>query len=219
MGLYSIHEPYGLSTWYENNGAYDLNTGTDLLLDLPRHILESDAYIFQGVSFPKGNDIFVEPQQSYSGVINLIPFSYIVGLTGWSGNKNAFTLRIYDRGAQTDLYFRQFAWYPTVLSNMTGSPNMGKTITQNDQNQPFGPYFFRAPLIVLPPGILQIQLTNIAKPDFASGGIVQLLFSVAVPKNTVSLNNRRMTTPQDPSGIQSLQGTTVSGGGGAQNGG
>jgi len=210
MGIYNMQDAYGLSTWYENNGMFDLNVGTDLQLDLTRHILESDAYFFQGVSFPKANDTIIPPQQSFSGTVNLIPYSYIVGLTGWSGNLNRFTLRIYDRGAQTDLFFRQFAWYPTVVSNMTGTPNMGQVISQNDQNKPFGPYFLRSPLVVLPPGILQVQLTNVATPDFTTGGIAQLLFMVAVPRSTVSLNNRRITTTaQDPTGLQTLVSSVV----------
>lgn len=206
MGLYNLQDPYGLSSWYETNGMYDLGVGTDLQLDLTRNLLESDAYVYQGVTFPKGNDIYISPQQSFSGTINLIPYSYIVALTGWSGNANAFTLRIYDRGAQTDLFFGQFAWYPTVVSNMQGGPNEGFTITQNRQNVPFSPYLFRSPLIVLPPGILQLQLTNVARADSTAGGIAQLLFSVAVPKSTVSMDNRKILSSQDQTGVPSLQG-------------
>lgn len=209
MSVYNLQDPYGLHTWYEVNGMYDLNVGTDLQLDLVRHILDSDAYLFQGVTFPKANDIYITSQQSFSGTINLIPYSYIVGLTGWSGNANAFTLRIYDRGAQTDLFYRQFAWYPTVLSNMQGGPNMGETIGQNMQNRPFSPYFFRSPLIVLPPGILQLQLTNVAKPEFFAGGIAQLLFMVAVPKSTVSMANRKVQTTEDPTGTSSMSAETI----------
>jgi hypothetical protein len=209
MGLYSLQDPYGLSTWYEQNGMTDLNVGTDLQLDLTRHILESDAYMLQGVTFPKGSDIYIPPQQSFSGTINLTPYSYIVALTGWSGNLNAFTLRIYDRGAQSDLFYRQFAWYPTVVSNMTGTVNMGAAITQNDRDKPFTPLFLRSPLVVLPPGILQMQLTNVSGPDAPAGGIAQLLLMVAVPKSTVSLNNRKVTnTVQDPTGVQTLQSLT-----------
>lgn len=203
MSVYNLQDPYGLHTWYEVNGMYDLNVGTDLELDLTRHILNSDAYLFSGVTFPKSSDIYIPSQQSFSGTINLIPYSYIVGLTGWSGNANAFTLRIYDRGAQADLFFGQFAWYPTVLSNMQGGPNMGVTIGQNVQNQPFTPYFFRSPLIVLPPGILQIQLTNVAKPEFFAGGIAQMMFMIAIPKSTVSMANRKVLTSQDQTGVPS----------------
>jgi hypothetical protein len=206
MSVYNLQDPYSLSTWYEVNGMYDLNVGTDLELDQVRQILDSDAYIFQGITFPKGNDVFIPSQQSFSGTVNLTPFSYILGINGWSGNQNAFTLRIYDRGAQTDLFYRQFAWYPTVLSNMQGGPNMGVTISQNVQDKPFSPHLLRSPLIVLPPGILQIQLTNVARPEFAAGGIAQILLMLAVPKTTVSMNNRKVLTSQDPTGIQTLLG-------------
>ena len=209
MGIYNLQDPYSLSTWYDVNGMYDLNAGTDMQLDLTRHILDSDAYMFKGVTFPKGDDIYIPSQQSFSGTINLIPYSYILGLTGWSGNANAFTLRIYDRGAQTDLFYGQFSWYPTVLSNMQGGPNMGTSINQGVQNKPFTPHFFRSPLVVLPPGILQLQLTNVANPDFFQGGIAQLLFMLAVPKSTVSMANQKILTAQDPTGVKSSQGTDL----------
>lgn len=211
MGIYNLQDPYGLSTWYGSNGAYDLNAGTDLLMDLPRHILESDAYIFQGIAFPKDKDIILDAGQTFSGSLNLTPYSYLVSLTGWSGNGNQFTLRIYDKNAQTDLYFPQFAWFPTVLSNMTGGFEMGKPHFQNDKNKPFGPFFFRDPLIVLPPGVLQVQVTNVAPaglppPAPVYPGLVQVLFGMAVPKSTVSLNNRKVTSGTDQSGLPTLLG-------------
>ena len=207
MGLYNLQDSYSLSSWYENNGAYDLNAGTDMLLDLPRHILESDAYIYQGVAFPKAQDIVIGPQQSFSGSLNLTPFSYLVSLTGWSGNGNQFTVRIFDKNAQTDLYYGQFGWLPTVISNMIGpnQGNMGQFIFQGDQNKPFGPFFFRDPLIILPPGILQVQVTNVSLNQyFLQQGLLQMLFGIAVPKSTVSLNNRKVNTDTDQSGLPTL---------------
>jgi len=215
MGIYNLQDPYGLSTWYENQGINDLWTGTDVQLDLVRRILESDAYIFQGVGFPKGRDIYVPPGQTFSGTLNLTPYSYVLYVTGWSGSAdnwsgglaaNQFTMRLYDKGAQTDVYAKQFAWYPVVISNMAGQPNLGEIIIANDLNKPFGPYFFRDPLIVLPPGVLQIQLTNVVTDPQAPTGIVQLFFAVAVPKNTISLNTRKVIMASDPTGTQTLQG-------------
>src|SRR5215469_11140848 len=199
MGLYALENKYDLSTWYENNGAYDTWTGPDLMLDLTREILASDAYFFQGIAFPKGRDISLLPGQTFSGTLNLIPYSYIVSLTGFTGNGNQFTFRIYDKGAQTDVYQRQFAWFPTVISNMVGSFNNGAAIIANDRDKPFGPYFFRDPLIVLPPGVLQIQITNVAAPntiftETPAENTVQMFFGVAVPKTTVSLQNRKVLT-------------------------
>lgn len=205
MGLYSLDETYGLHTWYEHNGAYDLNAGTDSLLDVTREILESDNYIFQGRTFPKGKDILVGSQMTFSGVLNLQPFSYLVSLTGWSGNDDQFTLRIYDKGAQTDLYFGQFAWFPVVVSNMTDNANNGDFIVAGDEDKPFGPYFFRSPMIILPPGQLQIQVTNLSTPGSPGLELVQLLFGVAVPKNTVTLHRRSVMTSTDQTGTQTLQ--------------
>jgi len=207
MGIYNLQDSYSLSSWYENNGAYDLNAGTDMLLDLPRHILESDAYIFQGIAFPKGGDIAIPQQQTFSGSLNITPFSYLVSLTGWSGNGNQFTLRIFDKNAQTDLYYGQFGWLPTVISNMAGieQQNMGQTIFQGDPNKPFGQFFFRDPLIILPPGVLQVQITNVSQQQyFGQSAVMQMLFGIAVPKSTVSLNNRKVNLSSDQSGLPTL---------------
>lgn len=206
MGLYSLDETYSVSTWYDYNGAYDLNAGTDLLLEQARHIIDSDAYVFQGVAFPKGADIEIDFQQTFSGSLNLIPYSYILGVNGFSRNSGAYTLRIYDKGAQSDLYYGQFAWYPTVIGTMQDQYSAaGDFITIHDQDKPFGPYFFRAPLIVLPPGVLQIQVTN-ALPFVpqVERQLVQLLFLVAAPKNTATLSTRKVQTPTDQTGLQSL---------------
>jgi hypothetical protein len=205
MGLYALDDNYSLSTWYENNGAYDLNTGTDLLLDQIRHILESDNYTFQAVAFPKGKDIVVNFQQTFSGSLNLVPNSYIFGLNGYNEAEGQFALRIYDKGAQTDLYYGQFALYPTVLGTNQGQfYASGQFITEQTPDIPFGPYFFRAPWIVLPPGILQIQITNVSAPN-TPGELpiqhVQLLFLIAVPKTTQTLNTRRVITGSDQTGL------------------
>lgn len=205
MGLYLLDETYSAATWYEYQGFYDLNAGADLLLEQTRAIIDSDAYVFQGIAFPKGSDTEIEFGQTFSGSLNLIPYSYIVGLTGFSRNSNQYTLRIYDKGAQTDVYYGQFAWYPTVIGNMQLQLNMGDFVLLRDQDKPFGPYLFRSPLIVLPPGVLQIQITNAQlQPDPLVMQQLQLLFMVAVPKSTASLNNRKVEHSSDPSGLQSL---------------
>ena len=220
MGLYPIEPQYDLSTWYDYAGMNDLWTGTDLQLDLTRYIINSGAYVFQGIAFPKGNDIMIPEATTFSGTVNLLPYSYIVSLTAWSGNGGQFTIRIYDKGAQSDIYYSQFAWYPTVASNMTGTFNEGLPIIQNDKDKPYGPYFFRDPLIVLPPGVLQIQLTNVATepvtPPFGFPPFFQLFFNVAVPKNTQTMQSQAMQTATDQTGTQSLGAagaiTTVVGG-------
>lgn len=203
MGLYALDENYSLSTWYENTGAYDLNMGTDLLLDQTRHLLESDSYTCQLVGFPKGQDIIVDFEQSFNGSLNLVPYSYILGLTGFNSNNGQFTVRIYDKGAQTDVYYGQFAWFPTVIGSMQQQFSAaGDFITVATRDVPFNPYFFRAPWIVLPPGVLQIQITNASPTPIVSQPTqyVQMLFLVAIPKNTVNLNNRRVVSGQDQTG-------------------
>lgn len=208
MALYALDENYSVATWYNYQGAFDLNAGTDLLLDQSRHILESDAYVFQGIVWPKGTDTLIDFQQTFSGSLNLIPYSYVLGLNGFSLNNGQYTIRIYDKGAQTDLYYGQFAWYPTILGTMQGQFSaVGDFITLADKDIPFNPYFFRSPFIILPPGILQIQLTNVQlepTPEDQIPQQVQLLLLIAAPKTTTTLQNRKIVHSSDPSGLQSL---------------
>jgi hypothetical protein len=97
---------------------------------------------------------------------------------------------------------------------MSGTANMGQLIVAQTIDKPFGPYFFQSPLIVLPPGVLQIQVTNTSKPnpppDIISPTFefnrLQMLFGFAVPKTTTTLDNRRVEYSNDPSGINTLQG-------------
>lgn len=212
MGSYLISDNYSLATWYENSGAFDLNTGTDLLLDLTRDILNSDNYVCQLIAFPKGQDVvFTASGQSFSGSLNLVPYSFIIGLTGYNNARDQFSVRIYDKGAQTDLYYGQFALFPTVAGSVQdelAGPVQYLPVTTRDF--PFGPYFFRAPWIVVPPGILQISITNsinaIELVGSTSPFFLQMLFLVAVPKTSETLNNRRIVSSTDQTGLQSLLG-------------
>ena len=128
-------------------------------------------------------------------------------MNGFSQNLGQYTLRIYDKGAQTDLYYGQFAWYPTVIGTMQKQVSaVGDFINTQTLDIPFGPYFFRAPLIVLPPGDLQIQITN-AIPIFQPVlpvQRVQLTFLVAAPKTTTTLSTRKVQSPTDQTGLQSI---------------
>lgn len=212
MGLYNLQDPYSLKTWYNAQGAYDLWTGTDLLLDQSRAILDSDNYIYQGIAFPKDQDIFLTQGQTFSGSLNLTPYSFLVSLTGWNGNDNQFTLRIFDKGAQTDLYYGQFGWFPTVISNMEGGINMGQPLRISQRDIPYGPYYFRDPLIILPPGVLQIQVTNVSNlPNFGAGAM-QMLFGLAVPKAPLSMQTQTVVTPNDQTGLASLAGAVLGSG-------
>lgn len=207
MGLYALAEEYGLQTWYDYNGAFDLWAGTDLLLDNSRQILDSDSYVFQGVSFPKGLDVEIDFQQTFSGSINLVPYSYVLGVTGFSQNLEQYTLRIYDKGAQTDLFYGQFAWFPTVVGPMQKQFSaVGEIISTQTLDIPFTPYWFRAPLIILPPGDLQIQLSNAALTFDPEVPVqrVQLMFLVAAPKTTTTMSTRKVQTATDQSGISSI---------------
>ena len=127
-------------------------------------------------------------------------------MTGWSGNGNQFTVRIFDKGGNTDLYYGQYAWYPTVISNMIGTFSEGQPQRQEFQNMPFGPYFFRAPMIILVPGVLQVQITNVEQIMPTPLGInkIQILFSVAVPRNSITQLNTNVGTSSPQTYAQSL---------------
>jgi hypothetical protein len=202
MSLYTVDEGYTLSSWYDHVGAFDQSAGTDLMLNLTRQIIDSDAYMWQGIAFPVGTDVNIGSLQTFSGTIVVPPFSYVVQMSGFSGVP--FAVRIYDKGAQTDIFYRQFAFHKTVVSNMQ-LDQVDPTGQFFLPDQPFAPYMLKDPLIILPPGILQVQITNMDNTPSNPVVPIQLLLGIAMPKNTISLNNRRMQYPTDPTGTQTLQ--------------
>lgn len=192
-----------LSEWLDNLQGYNPWEGSDELLELYRLMWESTNYYSMIVPFPTniiasgggtgpGNLLNFNAGETQTGAIVVPAYSYLLSIGGYAKSSNAeigtkapFKFKLYDKGAKTDLFYSNFA------INFNGSSS-----GQNDYafaaNYPFGPYLLTSPLIVLPPGILQIEITNL---DNANAATIQMRFDFAVPINSQNTN----TVVQGPS--------------------
>ncbi len=91
-----------------------------------------------------------------------------------------FRYRIYDKGAKLDVMIdTQFAQNTSTIGVMA---NLAAPNTQT--NVPIGPNFLATPYVVLKPGALQLEVTNLSNLDCA----IQIFLHFAVPVNRQSAN-------------------------------
>lgn len=192
--------PTSLSDWLQDLPAYNLWEGTDRMLDLMTLLWESDAYYCNLIPFPNNistNLNLVDPNgytanfvpgETQTGSIQIPVNSYLVnitmqflqgdGSTGHTYQGPGFKARVYDKATQSDLFYGQFAHNFTAGSDMN-------SITYNVPDNPMGPYILVSPYCVQPPGIIQLEVTNL---DVSNNQCIQMLFGFASPKNQISVN-------------------------------
>ncbi len=179
---------YDRNTFTDNLPAYTSTEGLAEMLDQARNIIESEKYFFQAMPFPSGNLCYVDGFGTVSGNITVPPLSYLIAISGDSfytegSNKNlrnleGFTIRIYDKGAKLD----------TVVNSlyMENFPNLGVMANikapNKQTNNPIGPMLPQSPMIVLIPGSLQVELTNLS----AVSAYLQVLMHFCVPINNTT---------------------------------
>src|SRR5579871_3354157 len=184
--LYTPSQPYSLTEYLENLPAYTLNAGVDQLLDLARQIEDSQSYYWQPTCFPSSQDAELPPLGTFSGVITVPSLAYVVAITASSiiaadtpgpGTPGAdsllgFKARIYDKGGKIDTFINStFARKFGVFTNLEVEPNTSTPPTQ-------GPYFLQTPMVVIEPGALQLEITNLEPADSV---IAQIVLHLAVP--------------------------------------
>jgi len=188
---YSIVDgPPDLESGYLDNClvGYDMGFGPSSLLDISREIWDADNYYAMVVPFPTGNDCFLNQAgsgfvfQTFGGDITIPPFSWLTKIShfhntlengNFTGTQGPFKLRVYDKGGKVDMIHRQFAWMSNVSSDMIPPGGIG-TI-----NDPFGPYYLMEPKVLMPPGTLHVEITDMSgQPCF-----VQVAFMFAVPRS------------------------------------
>jgi hypothetical protein len=180
------------SEWLDKLPGYDAWDGSAELIDLYRLIWESNNYYCLMVPFPNnivasgagtgpGNLLNFAAGDTQTGAITAPSYSYLMSIGGYSFNGSTvvpFKFRLYDKGAKADLFYNTYALSDISASSGDADPTLVA-------NYPFGPHFLQSPLIVLPPGILQIEITNL---NVSLPATIQMLFSFAVPINTQSTN-------------------------------
>jgi hypothetical protein len=193
--FYTPTFPYDLCTALDNLPAYSLTDPLYQTLDQLREIIYSEKYFFQGMPFPTGDLVYVDGYGTVSGNVTVPPLSYLLAILGDSfysegdeirlklhRNLEGFTTRIYDKGAQLDVVVNSL-----YTENFTSVGLMANVPSPNVQtDRPIGPLFTQAPMAILIPGSLQVELTNLSPvPVF-----MQIFLHLAVPVNRQSTNEQ-----------------------------
>jgi len=166
--------------------GYDLWYGTDILLDQCRGIEESGEYIWMGVPFPTGDDIFLDAYGHFAQAITVPPYSYCLYFTGYSQQPEGFKVRIFDKGAKVDLFASTFA------NNYVATPNLSQDIQTDSADAgnpysdafPIGPYLLTSPNPILAPGAIQLEITNMSQ----NPNTCQIFIAFGVPVTNQNLN-------------------------------
>lgn len=163
--------------WLDALPAYNNNEGNDSLLDLSRLLVQSQKYYFYGFGFPNGDvsNLRVPALATQDGTFNIPPYSYLVNCSMYSTIGAGFKVNVYDKGAQQYLYQGQWIDARQVASEMQHD-------TLLPANYPFGPSFLQSPMIVMPPGLIQIRVVNLANEE----NLLQVMLAFAIPVTPTS---------------------------------
>lgn len=201
---------------------FNVNWMTDQQLDLARELLNSGEYYFIGRQFPipqDGDTIFavnnnvpqgttnvgsvIGPSQSVGGSLALPSYSYIVSIacdfyTFGNPDHNpstnpGFYLSLADKGAKQDIFDKRFARDITFGSTRS-------TYSDMTDNVPMQQFFNLLPWMLLPPGLLQWQVTNLD----TTCAQISVYITFAVPINAGSLNKHEVNPVQVDSTSDSI---------------
>lgn len=203
---------YDVTAFLDTLSVYNQGTFRVGDLDLAREIILSNNYVYYGYPFPappqQGVFTNVSALATVTGSVSVPPYSYLTGINYWwyfddllhEGGigefSREFRLRIYDKGAKTDLFYNRFSQSGTMLGNTLGTQydlgaaGRGLNLIQRygDNTKyafnPPGTNLLTAPMVMLPPGLLQVEVTNLDSSD----ALIQVMFHFAVPLNKTSTN-------------------------------
>jgi hypothetical protein len=162
--------------------AYHHSRQTSELLDLHRQIVASENYLWRGMAFPPNGFDVVGALATYEDEISLPPGTYITGISRYFAkeglllNPGGFKFQIYDIGAKMSLFSRTFGHGADVAGVLQDLGGLG-------ENMPRGIANVVGPLVVLEPGRLNLQVTNLS----VDAQMIQVFLSLAVPKERRSV--------------------------------
>lgn len=137
----SLGTPYGhLSPRFGNWNAKALDAAAII-----RGAANYSPYL---IGFPKLGAQSIPARQFWQGRASLGERAYILGLSGSSAQAAGFMLQIKDLGTGRPLFAKPLNWQ-NITAQGGGTPN----------NQV---HYFPAPHLVKPPGLVEIQITNLA---------------------------------------------------------
>lgn len=177
--------PQTRTAYLDNLPLYTANRGLVTALDEARVFAQSDKYFFQGYAYPSSQSTIFTARETKSGVITVIPLTYIINITAECFAVNpeeetsnlGISIRIYDKGAKSESVINgQF-----VKGNMVGGKFRNASTSATNRHK--GQYWLRAPMIVLIPGALQLEITNMSSISVNA----QILLGCGVPLNAQSM--------------------------------
>lgn len=167
--------------------GYDTSHGASALLELARKVQLSENYFYQGIPSPRGNEWQLAGLASFEDRVTVDAGSYLMSICGASYAvadltlAQPFKVQMFDVGAKTSLFSRTFALGTTFCGELGDSTAA----------LPLGPYYLMGPLVVLYPGALNIQITNLSTiPCF-----IQMLLNFAVPITRRALGQHEVHLP------------------------
>lgn len=186
MGFYDAvgTEPGSPLEFADNVPIYTANPGVSSLLNLSREFLLSGDHFSLGIAFPPAINTLVPSRGTFSGVITVPALSYVLNISGDTyvpigqqpDDNMGFMVRIYDKGAKMESVVNaQFILASLIAGN-------GRTTTQSPGK---GPYYLIDPFVLLKPGTLQMEVTNLSPTQDKH---IQMLMWLAVPVNSSSVN-------------------------------
>lgn len=142
-------------------------------LDMLKMIVRSNNYYWKGYATPTGGNVALGALASFEDHVSVEPGSYITMIQGYCSNAAGFKFQIFDEGAKSYMYSRTWP----IHYDVTGSEVATAGVV------PFGPYILQSPMVILDPGLLTVEITNLA----AMAANIQLLLCLAVPVTRSSL--------------------------------
>lgn len=139
--------------------------GATSLLEPLAHFVWT-GYVWRGVVVPRAAQALVPARRQIEERVSVPAGSYLVALAGSSGASAGFRFRIFDVGAQAALEEVPDELRSGALDASDEDPIM---------------HVLPEPYVIIPPGQLQVVLTNMA----TSANAMQLLLHFAVPREAV----------------------------------
>ncbi len=183
--------PMALSEYLDYLPGYDLTDELSETLEVARNVIDSENYFMQGFVFPHNGLDTINGLDTFEGLIDVPAHSILIFMTGSSfvsergaliPSTAGFKFQMYENGSKQNLFGRTFA-RQDVLGQYSNDAN-GLA-----PDNPFGAGWLNAPLISIPPGRINLELTNLATVP----ALIQLYFNFAVPitRETLSQSVQR----------------------------
>jgi hypothetical protein len=179
---------------------FNLNEQSDNLIDQARAILDAGNYYHQTVGFPDLPGVVVSGGvvsnyalgETKTGTIQVPAGSFLVSICIYSQNTGGCKVRIFDKGTKAELFDRQYGMSRLLSDNnslydASIGPLFGidQTFSAGNVNDPnLYPWYALSPIIITPPGVLQVDTTNMDLG--ANGNYIQIVLQFAVPINQSS---------------------------------